>query len=207
MFQFRACAFVVAGLLSAVPAFADSPFVGKKGPLAFTINSDKSEFKFVSDMPAERIPGNAKGITGSLAVGDAEKAETTTGTVTVPVAKMETGNPMRDQHMRGPEWLNGGANPNISFAIDKIDNVRDIKAAADKGTAKATAHGTFTMNGVGKKLSIPVDLAYLATGNLKVTAKFKVSLKDHNIKGKGNSVGDKVGENIDIDATLYATAK
>lgn len=200
---------LVAGLTAAsANAFADSPFTGKTGKLTFTVNSDKSEFKFVSDAPAERIHGTAKGVTGTFTVADATRPETTAGQIAVPVDKMETGNPMRDEHLRGPEWLNGGAHPKITFEIEKVDNVHNVKAAADKGTAEGTAQGTFSMNGVGKKLSVPVQISFLpGTGMLKIATKFKVSLKDHNIKGKGGVVGNKVGETIDVDATLYATGK
>ncbi len=203
----RSLAFV-AGLTSiAAPAWADTPFVGKTGKLTFAVNAEKSEFKFASDAPAERIRGTAKGISGGFTVADATKPETTSGQITVPVAKMQTGNPIRDGHLQGPDWLNTKVNPNVSFDIDKVD-IRSAKAEGDKGTAEGTAHGSFTLNGVAKKLSFPVQISYLtASGALKVTTKFKVSLKDYNIKGKAGLVGSKVGEVIDVDATLYATAR
>jgi polyisoprenoid-binding protein YceI len=200
---------IVAGLTAAsASAFADSPFTGKTGKLTFAVNSDKSEFGFISDAPAERMHGTAKGVGGSFTVADATNAETTSGQVTVPVERMETGNPMRDTHLHGPEWLNAKVFPKIAFDIEKVGNIHNVKAAADKGTADGSAQGTFSMNGVGKKMSVPVQISFLpATGMLKVTTKFKISLKDYNIKGKAGMVGNKVGEIIDVEATLYATGK
>ncbi len=192
--------------VGASAAYADDLFAGKTGALNFTVDGGQTQFKFISDMPAERIQGTAKGVSGSFAVADATKPDTTTGKIDVPVAKMETGNPMRDGHLQSEEWLNAKANPNVSFAIDKVDGVRDVKADGGKSTAAATAHGTFTLNGVGKRMSMPIQITY-KDGKLKVAAKFKVSLKDYSIKGKAGVVGAKVGETIDVDCTLYANAR
>lgn len=189
--------------MTALPAFADSPFTGKTGALKFEVDSAKSQFSFNADTAAEKVGGIAKGITGTITIADATNAETTTGTITVPVAKMETGNAMRDEHMHSKEWLNAAGHPQISFAITKVTDLKVNGAAA---TGKA--HGKFTLNGVTKDITTPVDVKYSAEKNMiKVTTDLKVPLLDYGVKGSGGAVGDKVNAVVTVKCTLLGNAK
>lgn len=189
----------VAGGALALPALADSPFATKTGALSFDIDSAKSQFKWDASGPAEVIKGTAEGVSGSIKVANAADASTTSGSLSVPVARMRTGNAKRDEHLQGPEWLNSSVHPNVTFAIQRVEGM-----AGGRGTAV----GSFTLNGVSKPLSAPVEVKYAADKNaLKVTTTFKVSLKDYNVKGKAGFVGNKVGEVISVEAVIYATGK
>jgi len=191
----------VAAVLSASPALADTPFTGKTGALTYAVDSGRSQFKFLSTAPMERIPGTADGISGEIKVADAANPGSTSGRIVVPVAKMRTGNDMRDKHLQSAEWLNAAAHPNITF---DIESVRITKV--DGAKASGTARGRFTVNGKGVAKEVPIELT-VAASSIKVNAVFKVSLKDHDVKGKEGTVGSKVGETIDVDATLYALAR
>lgn len=194
---------VIATIALPTIAFAETPFVGKTGPLNFEVDSGRSQFTFSADTPAEKVAGTAKGINGSFKIADASNPETTSGTVNVPVAKMESGNNLRDEHMRGSEWLNGGAHPNITFVIEKVT---EIKANGNKASGKA--HGKFTLNGVTKAITAPVQIVYAADKNMvKVTTQFKVSLADHQIKGQAGQIGSRVSPIVDVTCTLFAAAK
>ena len=189
--------------LGALPAFADTPFTGKTGPLNFEVDSSRSQFSFSADTAAEKVGGIAKGITGSFAIANAAAPEGTTGTITVPVMKMESGNAQRDDHMRKPEWLNAAAHPNITFAIASVS---DLKVTGSAASGKA--HGKFTLNGVTKDITAPVEIKYSAEKNMiKVTTDLKVPLLDYGIKGSGNTVGDKVAAIVSVKCTLFGVAK
>ena len=194
---------VAAFLAVAAPALANSPFAGKTGALSFSVDSAKTQFKFLSDAPMEKVPGTADGVTGEISVADAANPASTSAKITVAVARMKTGNDMRDKHMQGAEWLNAAANPTISFEISKFEIG---KVEGNRASGKAV--GRFTMNGKAIDKSIPVDIAYAADKNaLKVTTKFKVSLKDHGVKGKGDIIGTKISPEVEVDCTLYAAGK
>ncbi len=187
----------------AVPAFADTPFTGKTGALTFTVDSGKSQIKFLSEAPAEKIPGTADGAGGEFKVADATAPGGTSGKIIIPVARMKTGNDMRDKHLQSAEWLNAAANPNITFDIERVEITK-----VDGNRASGKAHGKFTLNGKSVAKDMTIDIAYAADKNaLKITSRFKVSLRDHDIKGKAGIVGAKVGEVIEVDATLYANSK
>lgn len=185
------------------PALANTPFAGKTGALTFAVDSAKTQFKFLSDAPMEKVPGTADGVTGEISVADAAQPGGTTGKISVPVARMKTGNDMRDKHLQGAEWLNAGANPTITFEISKFELG---KVEGNRASGKAV--GRFSMNGKAVDKTVPVEVAYAADKNaLKVTTKFKVSFKDHGVKGKGDIIGTKVSPEVEVDCTLYATGK
>ena len=133
------------GCAVALPALADTPFTGKTGPLAFTLGDApaKSQFIFNSSAPMEKIRGTADQVTGTLSFADAANAETGTGRIQTPVASFKTGNPVRDGHLQGDEWLNAKANPHISLAIEKIEGAR-----VTGNKAAGTAIGKFSVNGM-----------------------------------------------------------
>lgn len=187
----------------AAPAWADSPFAGKSGALKFSVDSAKTQFKFLSDAPMEKVPGTAEGVTGEISVADATNPASTTAKISVAVARMKTGNDMRDKHMQGAEWLNAATNPTISFEISAFELG---KVEGNRASGKAV--GRFTLNGKAVDKSVPVEIAYAPDKNaLKVTTKFKVSLKDHGVKGKGDIIGTKISPEVDVDCTLYAAGK
>lgn len=195
-------AILVSSLLPSL-ALADSPFTGKAGTLTFAVDRSRSTCKFLSDAPAEKISGTAKSVSGEFIIADAANPAGTTGKISVPVANMETGNGIRDSHLRGPDWLNGGNFPNLTYAIQ---NVSGLAVTGNRASGKA--NGSFGMNGKTKDIIAGIDLAYAADKNLlKVTSKFSVSLKDFAIKGKAGVVGNKVGETIAVECTIYASAK
>ena len=190
-------------LAVATPALADSPFTGKTGALAFTVDTAKTQFKFLSDAPMEKVPGTADGVTGEITVANAAEPAGTVAKITVPVARMKTGNDMRDKHLQGPEWLNAEANKTISFEISKFE-----VGKVDGSRASGKAIGKFTMNGKSIDKTVPVELAYSADKNImKITTKFKVSLREHGVKGKGDIIGTKVSSDVEVDCTLYAAGK
>ncbi|MBM4344786.1 MAG: YceI family protein [Deltaproteobacteria bacterium] len=190
--------------LAAWPAHADTPFTGKTGALKFASNAADSKVSFFSDAPMEKIKGRADGTaTGEVNVPDATNLATASGRFSVPVAKIETGNGMRDKHLQGPDWLNASANPNITFEFSKVDI-----AKVEGNRAKGRAHGKFSVNGKAVDKDIAVDIAYAPDKNMiKVTASFKVALADHAVKGSAGTVGSKVGASIDVDVTVICAAR
>ena len=170
-----------------------------------------NQFTWTSDAPLEKIKGTADAVSGSFTI-DPTNVAATRGTITVQVKSMKTGNATRDEHMAGAQWLNAAEYPTITFTIASVTGV---KVSGNK--AKATAHGTFTMHGVSKKLAVPFELTYLdespatqkrAPGDLvMITADFTIALKDYKVVGAQGVVGSKVGETIAISAKLYGSTK
>ncbi len=182
-------------LLCAATASAD--------PITLTVTERRSSITFTSDAPGERIVGTASGLSGTITTDLANPAATS-GTVQFPVSAMETGNAMRDRHMQGEQWLNAGANPNIVFTIERLEDVTTSVDGA-RTDINGTAIGTVTVNGVAAAARATVAIAANSeTKTVRVQPTFVVRLADHNVAGRDGAIGDTVGETIDISGTVYA---
>jgi polyisoprenoid-binding protein YceI len=174
----------------------------------------KNAVEFVSDMPAEKINGTSDGVTGSFSM-DAANIEATSGSIRVLVTSMKTAISKRDEHMYSDTWLDAAKFPEITFVIQKLENV-SVNNKGGRNVVTATAVGTFTLHGVTKTISAPVTITLVpesaeskkrASGNLAmVKATFVVKLADYNVKGKQGVVGKSVGETIAITANLFANS-
>lgn len=208
---FRNLVAAAAVLGLAVPAFAQIRDA-KAGATTVEL-SDKiraNQLEWLSDAPMEKIKGSAPGVTGSFSIDPANLAAVA-GKITVPVKTMKTGNPLRDRHLAGKDWLDADAHPNITFEIKKA-----AVQKVDGGKADLLAEGTFTMHGVAKEMKIPVtlqwkkasaDTARVPGDWVKISTKFDVKLSDFKVAGKSGVVGKKVGETISINGTLYGHTK
>lgn len=182
-----------------------------KGIKTITLNNKVggNQAQFSSKAPLENIDGGTATVTGSFAL-DLGNLEATTGKVVVAVNTMQTGIALRDRHLQEKDWLDAESNPNITFDIKKLSGVQIVSSGGGKGIAKANAEGVFTLHGVGKAMTISIEITYMEKApNDLVMIKvndFPVSLKEHGVTGRKGIIGSKVSEIITIKATLYGSA-
>ena len=81
--------------------------------------------------------------------GDAAKPTSLQADVTIQATSINTKNDKRDEHLRTPDFFDVAKYPTITFKSDKVEA---------KG-GKYEMHGTLTMHGVSKKVSIPFELS------------------------------------------------
>ncbi len=127
-------------------------------PQSFDFKDPKgvNAIQFHLDSVLEPISGTAGGVTGTVSF-DPANAAATTGKIVVTTGSLTVSNSMMTDHLRGGQWLDAAANPEITFELTKLDNV---KTTGNDTTA--TASGKFTLKGVTKDISVPVKLTYLA---------------------------------------------
>ncbi len=190
---------VAAALFVASPASAQI-FDGD-GTVEVSVAGD---FVWLSDAPVEKIQGTAKGAKGKISTLATDISKTT-GTVSVPVENMETGNGLRDKHLKGSDWLDAKAHPEIVFTITGLDDVK-TEVKGDVKIATGKAQGTIKIHGKEKAISVPIT-AKVKGDKVKVSMKFEVALADFAIEGSRGAVGKKVGETISIEGTLTGSAK
>jgi polyisoprenoid-binding protein YceI len=136
---------VSAAVLSAAPQTFD--FKDPKGVNAIQFNLDSV---------LEPISGSANGVSGTVTF-DPTAPAATTGKIVVATSSLTVTNSMMTDHLRSDKWLNAAANPEITFELTKLDNVK----SSGKDTT-ATAVGKLSIKGVTKDVSVPVKLTYLA---------------------------------------------
>jgi polyisoprenoid-binding protein YceI len=157
------------------------------------------------DAPLEAIQGSASGISGTVAY-DPEKPESTTGKIVIASSSLRVGNPMMQQHLEGPKWLEVTKHPEITFEAKEVKNV---KKSGDNVTADLA--GTFTLKGVSKDLTVPVKFTYLKDklgqrvpnqkGDLLVIrANFSIKRSDFALNA--GQMEDKVADQIDLALSI-----
>lgn len=202
-------------MLVLMACFSIATWAGEKTFTLTNVAKYRNYAQFTSTAPLETIVGTADGLSGEFSL-DLDQFQRASGIITVAVQSMKTGNATRDRHMYGSEWLDAERYPTISFRLKRIDNPT-IERNAERTIVKAIAAGDFTLHGVTKELMAAVTITYLersdktrsiAEGDLVlVQTSFTVSLNQFGIKGKGTIIGSRVGEQITVEATLFAVSK
>jgi len=164
-------------------------------------NGNKFEFKL--DAPMEKIAGTANDISGTV-IFDPQNPGATRGKIAVATASLMVPNALQTTTMRGSQWLDAARYSQITFEAKELKN---LKTNGDNTTADVV--GTFTLHGVSKELTIPVEMKYLKDklgerlgGNQKgdilviTSTNFSIQRSDFNIMPGKNL--DKVADTINL---------
>jgi len=189
----------------ALPALAAPETFDFKDPK----NGNKIEFKL--DAPMEKIAGAANDISGTVTF-DPQNPGATRGKIAVATASLTVPNALQTSTMRGSQWLDAAQFPQITFEARELKNV---KTNGDNTTAAVT--GTFTLHGISKELTIPVEMKYLKDklgerlgGNQKgdllviTSTNFTIQRADFNIMPGKNL--DKVADTIHLTLGVAGAA-
>jgi polyisoprenoid-binding protein YceI len=196
-------ALLITSLMLSVPALA-----ALAEPETFDFKDPKNvnNIIFKLDAPLEAVNGNATAISGTVTF-DPQKPAATKGKIVVESASLTVPNAMQTTHMHGKMWLDADNNPEITFEARALKNV---KTDGNKTTADVV--GTFTLKGIAKELTIPVELSYLKDklgermgGNQKgdllvIRSSFSIKRSDFGIQpGKmENKVSDTINLTLGI---------
>jgi polyisoprenoid-binding protein YceI len=149
-----------------------------------------AEFNFrVTLIP---VPGHINAVSAKLNL-DPKNLAKTSGSVSVNLAKLETGIGLRDEHARG--YLGADKHLNAVFNLSRITGITTLEAGKE---IKATAIGTFDLNGIATPLSAPITLK-LQGKRINVSTMFDVTLNDHNISIPGSDPKVDVKVNFTLE--------
>ncbi len=165
-----------------------------------------SRIQWVSDAPLERVTGVNNAVHGELQVDPANLASAR-GQVQVDIAQMRTGIDLRDEHLRGPDWLDAGSHPRATLEITGIEGATSL---TPNQTQRVTIRGRFTLHGVTRDISATAQVRLIpATGDtpelIRAQASFDIQLSDYQVSISA-PVRLKVSNEIRINVTLRALA-
>ena len=151
----------------------------------------------VKHMGIATVRGVFRDFSGTLEVGDGVRASGT-----VQAASVDTNEPQRDEHLRSADFFGAEANPELSFASTRVEQVDDETFAVT---------GDLTMNGVTREITLKAEVQGVDTdpwGNervgLEVTGQISrgdFGMTFNQALGSGNLlVADKVKLALDISA-------
>jgi len=153
--------------------------------------SNVKNFKCTSKALQATVDASADAV---RAVLGGEKAVTAVQ-LTVPEKSLDCGTGTMNGHML--EALKNKEHPDIGFRLVSYD-----LTTADSGRA-GTLNGVLTINGVDKTIAIPVKLTAGAAGELRVTGKYELNMKDYGVKPPTLMLGTmRVGEKVTVNFDL-----
>lgn len=174
---------------------------------------------FQSRAPLEDFTGKAGVVEGYLAFDPAAPDRGGRGLVRVPVSSLNTGIPLRDEHLRDADWLDVEQFPDIEFRIDSLEKITIVDSAAGAQTYEATVHGVLALHGQRQPMTISGRFTYLeesdktrkiAPGDwLAIRTRFQVALADFGITGPARTgiVGSRVGDSVTVDVNLVGISR
>ncbi len=179
----------------------------------------RNQVTFTSEAPLEDIVGTTNEIVGYLVFDPEKPRNGVRGFFKVAVKGLDTGIPLRDEHLQSEMWLNAESYPDITFTIESAREIRRTKGSEEYQTYRMKLFGPFTIKGQTNQASIPARITFLREndktrmkmpGNLLgVRARFEVALADFGIVGPAGKdlIGSRVGELVDLEVSMFASDK
>jgi polyisoprenoid-binding protein YceI len=176
----------------------------------FKIVGDRLQYRNLvtveSESDFETFTGKTTKVSGTITYDFTKK--TGRGAVEVDVASIETGIPLRDEHMRGANWLDSAKYPTIRFVTTNVKSL---------GGDRFRVAGNLTMHGVTRPVVAMSTVRYRAEGAatraagftgdvVQLNSKFKVRLSDYGIKIPAQSAG-KVAPVVTLGISAYAVGQ
>lgn len=136
------------------------------------------------------VKGTVEGVTSAVELDPGDLAATS-GTVTVPLSELKTGNSLRDSHAKGTGALNTTQFPSATFKLEKLTGGK----LTERQTLATTASGQLTVKGVSRLVNVPVK-ATLSGGKVNVSTQFKFNPHDYGVRYPGGA--DTITVNVDF---------
>jgi polyisoprenoid-binding protein YceI len=196
--------FAFAALLSPM-ALWSLPVLAEAQARTFKVDSKSSSIQFVSDAPLEKFTGKSTEVSGEIKA-DPDKTKDTKAELKVDAASIKTNLALRDEHLRGENWLDAKKFPHAKLVVTKVTGADKLKA---NDLTEVTIQGKFTLHGVTKDITTKAKIRYTpADGGkdaLRVQSSFTVHLEDYKISIP-SIVSLKVSPDIVVNVDIKALA-
>jgi polyisoprenoid-binding protein YceI len=164
-----------------IPGLLAIALAAQAAPITFTVSGGEGNLiKFESKAPLETVTGTTSKVTGTITVDPTDLGAGVSAMISVDAASIKTGNGIRDGHMRD-NHLHAKDHPEIRFSLNNFA----LDGALQSGVAKAcTVVGEFSLHGVTKTISVPVEVTYMeleGQKKMRVVGSFSVTLSEYNI--------------------------
>lgn len=174
----------------------------------------RNSVTFKSEAPLEDMVGTTNQITGFIQFNPDNPTAGAEAELSVPVASLNTGIPVRDEHMRSANWLNAESHPQITLKINSVKEAKIVKEMDNAKTFDLTVSGEFTLRGITRPVEFPARVTFfkenestkmrLAGDLLAVRGTFFVPLADYKITGPEGmtAIGSKISDNIEVSVNI-----
>lgn len=174
-----------------------------------------AQMTFTSDAPLEHIKGTSNQAIGYAIAPEngASVAALLKGEFRIPIDSIDTGIPMRDEHLQGSRWLNAEEHPDLVFVLEGAENIDRADMDAPEGVDVWNVELTGTMSFRGMTHDFRTDARITtmkespvtqrrAPGDLLIIrSEFPIDLRKYGLNDPGMSAG-KVAETVEVDVFL-----
>lgn len=173
-----------------------------RSKLVVADDDSESRVQFISDAPLEKITGVGHTVRGDLELDPAAVASTK-GKIELDVASIKTNLELRDEHLRGPDWLDAKKYPKIKFQITRVEGAPTLTANTP---TEVKVHGKLSMHGVTRDEVATAKVRWVPAEGVHVQAQFKVNLTHYKVSVPA-LVRLKVSDEIALNVTLKVRPK
>ncbi len=204
---------LVLSLLIMTTAFAGGFDINSKGDQTFSFKDKvgRNQATFFSTTPLEDITGMSTDVWGTVSFDIEDVENTLKGEILISTASLRSGIDLRDEHIRGADWLDAEKFPTISFKIKEVAGIEKI----EDNKLKVKVLGEFTLHGVTKEVESEVTLVYLEENEmtkmrlpgdlLGIRATININLSNYGVQHM--ALGKKVSDKIEINVNIVGSNK
>jgi polyisoprenoid-binding protein YceI len=147
-----------------------------------------------------RVSGKFADFTATIVYDEADVTKSSV-TAKIKTASIDTGIERRDAHLRTPDFFDAEKYPEITFQSTRVE----------KKGKQLLAHGTLTMHGVTKEISIPFTITGKNTNPDKKTVvgfsgRLTLNRRDYGIAYQNKANPTFIGDEIEIQLNLITRA-
>lgn len=185
----KALSGIIAVLALVFPAIAYA-----EAPL-WSVDKDHSKIGFSAQYESDQLSGAVSGYDTQIRFSP-DDLQGSSARIEFDMSSVLTGEDIYDSSLPGEEWLNVAKFPKASFLSTSFDGL-------DPETGLYTLHGTLTLMGISKDISIPFRFAPRSDGKAVVDGSFQIKRSDF---GVGDQSSDSKNLSEFIDVSLHLTA-
>ncbi|AFZ69318.1 YceI family protein [Deinococcus peraridilitoris] len=159
-----------------------------------------------NETAVENFTGRTNKLSGTLSFDP--QAKSGSGSVLIDASSIDTGLTLRNEHMRGKDWFNFDARPEVKFTTTSVRHLEGDRYRVQ---------GSVTMNGVTRPVTADATVRYTpaneatravgAKGDVvAVVAKFNVKLSDYGVRNAAVNVG-RVNDVVPLTVKFIASNK
>lgn len=167
---------------------------------------------FHSEATVESFDGKTRQVSGQVGVDPEDLAGGSTAWFQVDLKSLDTGMSLRNKHMR-ENHLHTDKHPVTRFELRSLSV--PVSALPAGKAVRLNATGDYSLHGVTKSRTLPVDVTWHPEGSpaakvkgpaLKVLCRFDVALAEHEIP-RPQFLFMKVAETMQVTVDVWAVAK
>ncbi|MGD9693045.1 MAG: YceI family protein [Phycisphaerales bacterium] len=184
-----------------------------QGQPYYVHNGLDAQVTFISDAPLEHIKGTSNKVVGYAVRSTGDGLALGAGEFALPVASLDTGIPLRNEHLQGERWMNAPTHPDVLFVLKSTKDANEVKKSDTFTTYAVTLVGTMTVKGTSREMEIPARITLMpandqtkvrAPGDLMaIRATYDIKMSDFGIgvDDPGIKIG-KLSDTLTMDTFL-----